>query len=298
MAAAFSWSAPLPPPDLLKQYNEVFPGCAERIVAMAESQSSHRQQVESNVIAGNVTSQTTGLWLGFIHRDSECCLAGLHRACSVGSCIRWLSTRKSRECICAWQAPANETTRITSGRYTSIFPTRLTISRTVNDSVTRPAPCYKCSVAHHELDPLRHHQQSALPRSHASFLRRPLRRPDPQHPRQIKSSQPYRRRSNSSTTTTKSTIISPPGHINHPPPIPPPPILEYPTPMHPESMLATTSPVPSIATVLAMPFASTPSMSFILTPRLYSSDAKSSVLIRQTHETRSLCLSNLSLIPA
>lgn len=66
MAAAFSWSAPLPPPDLLKQYNEVFPGCAERIVAMAESQSSHRQQVESKVIAGNVTSQTTGLWLGFI----------------------------------------------------------------------------------------------------------------------------------------------------------------------------------------------------------------------------------------
>lgn len=66
MAAAFSWSAPLPPPELLKQYNEVFPGCAERIVAMAESQSSHRQQVESKVIAGNVTSQTTGLWLGFI----------------------------------------------------------------------------------------------------------------------------------------------------------------------------------------------------------------------------------------
>ena len=66
MEASFSWSAPLPPPDLLKQYNEVFPGCAERIVAMAESQSSHRQQVEGKVVGGNVSSQKTGLWLGFV----------------------------------------------------------------------------------------------------------------------------------------------------------------------------------------------------------------------------------------
>jgi uncharacterized membrane protein len=55
MEASFSWSA-----------NEVFPGCAERIVAMAESQSIHRQQIESQVVGGNVSSQRTGLWLGFL----------------------------------------------------------------------------------------------------------------------------------------------------------------------------------------------------------------------------------------
>jgi uncharacterized membrane protein len=66
MEASFSGSAPLPPPDLLKQYNEVFPGCAERIVAMAKGQSTHRQHTESKVIGGNISSQRTGLWLGFV----------------------------------------------------------------------------------------------------------------------------------------------------------------------------------------------------------------------------------------
>lgn len=66
MEASFAWSAPLPPPDLLKQYNDVFPGCAERIVAMAESQAAHRQAIEDKVIHGNVSSQKTGLWLGFV----------------------------------------------------------------------------------------------------------------------------------------------------------------------------------------------------------------------------------------
>jgi uncharacterized membrane protein len=60
------WSAPLPRPEILAKYNEAFPGCAERIVAMAEQQSAHRQKIESTVINGNVYSQKTGLWLGFV----------------------------------------------------------------------------------------------------------------------------------------------------------------------------------------------------------------------------------------
>jgi uncharacterized membrane protein len=62
----YSWSAPLPHPEMLIKYNEAFPGCAERIVAMAEAQSLHRQKLESTVVNGNVYSQKTGLWLGFI----------------------------------------------------------------------------------------------------------------------------------------------------------------------------------------------------------------------------------------
>jgi uncharacterized membrane protein len=56
----------LPHPDILIKYNEAFPGCAERIVAMAEGQSVHRQKLESTVVNGNVYSQKTGLWLGFV----------------------------------------------------------------------------------------------------------------------------------------------------------------------------------------------------------------------------------------
>lgn len=66
MEASYSWSAPLPPPAVLKQYDQVFPGCAERIVALTEHQAAHRQSMESRVVHGNVSSQTTGLWLGFI----------------------------------------------------------------------------------------------------------------------------------------------------------------------------------------------------------------------------------------
>jgi uncharacterized membrane protein len=64
-AFASFWSAPLPRPEVLAKYNEAFPGCAERIVAMAEQQSVHRHKIESAVINGNVYSQKAGLWLGF-----------------------------------------------------------------------------------------------------------------------------------------------------------------------------------------------------------------------------------------
>lgn len=64
--ASYHWSAPLPPPDVLAKYNEAFPGCAERILVMAEQQSAHRQQIEARVINGNIYSQKVGLWLGFV----------------------------------------------------------------------------------------------------------------------------------------------------------------------------------------------------------------------------------------
>ena len=42
---------------MLAQYEGVFPGCAERIVKMAESQSEHRQHLEKTVIEGNVKAE-------------------------------------------------------------------------------------------------------------------------------------------------------------------------------------------------------------------------------------------------
>jgi uncharacterized membrane protein len=37
---------PIPPPDVMEEYNRVLPGAAERILAMAENQLAHRQRVE------------------------------------------------------------------------------------------------------------------------------------------------------------------------------------------------------------------------------------------------------------
>lgn len=40
-------SGPLPPPQLLRQYNEVLPEGAERVVRVAEAQFRHRRSMES-----------------------------------------------------------------------------------------------------------------------------------------------------------------------------------------------------------------------------------------------------------
>jgi uncharacterized membrane protein len=41
---------PLPHPAVLKQYDDVVPGAAERIMRMAEQQAQHRQDLEAHVI--------------------------------------------------------------------------------------------------------------------------------------------------------------------------------------------------------------------------------------------------------
>lgn len=60
------FSGPLPPPSLLAKYNEVVPGGAERILAMAESQSKHRESLESKVVEGNIKSQQRGSLYAFV----------------------------------------------------------------------------------------------------------------------------------------------------------------------------------------------------------------------------------------
>jgi uncharacterized membrane protein len=61
-----SFIGPLPPPNILRGYNEVIPGAAERILAMAENQQSHRIQIESAVVQENCKSQRRGLIFGFV----------------------------------------------------------------------------------------------------------------------------------------------------------------------------------------------------------------------------------------
>lgn len=63
---AVQFSGPLPPPELLERYNEVIPNGAERIMAMAERQSAHRESLEAQVIAGNIANQARGSLYAFI----------------------------------------------------------------------------------------------------------------------------------------------------------------------------------------------------------------------------------------
>jgi uncharacterized membrane protein len=52
-----TFSGPIPPPELLAKYAEIIPNGADRILIMAENQSTHRQHIEKwAVIGGTILS--------------------------------------------------------------------------------------------------------------------------------------------------------------------------------------------------------------------------------------------------
>src|SRR3989344_3906565 len=59
-----SFSGPLPPPEALARYEQVVRGAAERIIAMAEKQAMHRQDLEAKVIRSDISNSRLGLWFG------------------------------------------------------------------------------------------------------------------------------------------------------------------------------------------------------------------------------------------
>ncbi len=63
---AESFSGPLPPPKALKEYEEILPGSADRILSMAEKQSAHRMTLENKAIGGQVDQSRRGQLFGFI----------------------------------------------------------------------------------------------------------------------------------------------------------------------------------------------------------------------------------------
>ena len=57
-------SGPIPPPQILQQYNAIVPNAAERILSMAEKQSDHRMNLERKVIDSNVVKSYLGMAAG------------------------------------------------------------------------------------------------------------------------------------------------------------------------------------------------------------------------------------------
>src|SRR3990170_4198279 len=66
VAVSQSFSGPLPPPEVLEHYERIAPGTAERLLAMAESQSQHRQGLEKAVVEGNLRHESLGQVFAFI----------------------------------------------------------------------------------------------------------------------------------------------------------------------------------------------------------------------------------------
>lgn len=61
-----TFSGPLPHPEILKKFDEVVPGAAERIIKMAEDQSAHRKDLEKKVIESDIARSKWGQVLGFL----------------------------------------------------------------------------------------------------------------------------------------------------------------------------------------------------------------------------------------
>jgi uncharacterized membrane protein len=66
LSQSVTFSGPLPHPDILKKFDDVFPGAAKIIVEMAQNQSEHRQELEKSVIASDIKNSKLGLYFGFI----------------------------------------------------------------------------------------------------------------------------------------------------------------------------------------------------------------------------------------
>ena len=87
MAAAYS--APLPPPEWFRQYEEVVPGIGDRMMAVVESEvadqhaeSAHRRKMEEEVVGAGIMLAKrgqTGAWLfgfGFLVASVVLILSG------------------------------------------------------------------------------------------------------------------------------------------------------------------------------------------------------------------------------
>jgi len=59
------FSGPLPPPDLLREYDKIAPGCAQRIIGMAEKEGDHRRTIQRWKVKGGLAARTRGQYLGW-----------------------------------------------------------------------------------------------------------------------------------------------------------------------------------------------------------------------------------------
>ncbi|HET8575347.1 MAG TPA: DUF2335 domain-containing protein [Candidatus Paceibacterota bacterium] len=60
------FSGPLPHPYILSRYEQIVPGAAERILAMAEKQSAHRQSLEAQTVKSDNLKSTLGVVFAFV----------------------------------------------------------------------------------------------------------------------------------------------------------------------------------------------------------------------------------------
>ncbi len=54
------YSGPIPPPEMMREFDSIVPGAADRILSMAERQEAHRHSLEKAHVRSNLISQYIG----------------------------------------------------------------------------------------------------------------------------------------------------------------------------------------------------------------------------------------------
>lgn len=61
-----TWSGPLPPPQTLAQFEQIYPGSAKMIMDSFHNQTIHRQELEKLAIGSNLEKEKRGQHYGLI----------------------------------------------------------------------------------------------------------------------------------------------------------------------------------------------------------------------------------------
>jgi uncharacterized membrane protein len=63
---AMQYSGPLPPPNMLAQYEKILPGMAERMMLQVEGQTAHRHRIEGKLLDKDYGLKTRGQFLAIL----------------------------------------------------------------------------------------------------------------------------------------------------------------------------------------------------------------------------------------
>lgn len=62
----YSYSGPIPPPEMLKQYDDIYPGLSKEIIDNSFSQTKHRHELEKTALPYEIKRMERGQIFGFI----------------------------------------------------------------------------------------------------------------------------------------------------------------------------------------------------------------------------------------
>lgn len=61
---ASQFSGPIPPPEILRMYDEVVPGTAATIISWAQTEAGHVRDMERLAVEGELKERARGQWMG------------------------------------------------------------------------------------------------------------------------------------------------------------------------------------------------------------------------------------------